>query len=114
MHDLDPRHGAADNLFVGDAAEDHLGAPLPQLLRLQPFLVVEGHHLVPHVEQAPDERLAREARTPGDQNPHEPSFSSRSSRSIRRTTGDPSARSAVCHPDSEKLLTPTWRINPRC
>src|SRR4029079_8709227 len=89
VHHLDPLHGPADHRRVGDAAEDDPRPPIPQLSRLQPFLIVQGHHLVPKVEQAPHQRLAGEARTPGDQNSHD---STLSSRCTLKMTGDPSAR----------------------
>ena len=70
LHDFDALHAAAHDGAIGHGADDDLGAPAAQLVRLVAFLVVEPDHLMAVVEQSLDERLAGEPRCTGNQNFH--------------------------------------------
>jgi len=72
VDELDALHHAVEQRPVGHRPDDDLRAPVAELLRLEPLLVVEGDHLVLLVEQPPHQGLAHEARPARDQHPHPP------------------------------------------
>ncbi len=58
LDDIDPLHTPGDHISVDNAANNDFGAPRPDFIGFQPFLVIEADHLVPLVDESLHQRLA--------------------------------------------------------